>query len=77
MNYLKGCLYGFVALVIGFVVAYFSLINFVWHRPGEKNVGVDIVSVVVGYSSVPEVWLAALLLFALGFYLGLRKKLSR
>ena len=75
-NYLKACLYGLLTLALGLVTAYLLWANFVW-RLARQNAGVDIVSVVSHYSTVPEVWLLALLLFGLGFYLALRKKLSR
>ncbi len=75
-NYLKGCAYGFMALIVGFVAAFLFMINLVWHRPGETTVGYDPARLALHYSTVPEVWLAALLLFGVGFYLGLRGKLA-
>ena len=75
-NYLKGVLYGMLALLAAFVIAFVWMMWPIWRRLGKENIGVDPVSFVVHYSSVPIVWIVALLVFALGFYWSLRKKIS-
>ncbi len=75
-NYLKGVLYGMLALLVALFIAFQWGMWPIWRRLGRENVGFDPVSFVVHYSPMPIVWIVALLVFALGFYWSLRKKIS-
>ena len=75
-NYVVGLFFGMVALFIAFLLAFGYMSLFVWHTAGRADTGYDIVSLFIHYSSLPSVWITTLLVFAMGFYLPLRRRLG-
>lgn len=74
-NYLKGVLYGTLTLIGTFILFNVCMYRFVWNPSGEKNVEIDTYSMYM--HAKPSAWIAALLIFALGFYIGLLRKIVR
>jgi hypothetical protein len=71
MAYIKGLLFGILALVLATIVyipvAAFVLLKKYPPPPGTVHVGVNVVALI----NYPVYWLIALAAFALGFYLGI------
>ncbi|HYE25025.1 MAG TPA: hypothetical protein VEG32_07465 [Clostridia bacterium] len=78
-NFVQGFLSGILGVLAVTTLAY--IVAYAWFAwitaPAGSQVGIDIVSFFVFYSRAPTVWLMLLLVFAMGFYLSLKRKLAR
>lgn len=82
--FLKGLLGGMLALLSAGLVALVTLATTTTTRQGGESVGYDPVSYIQHYVTVPSFWLkvlfgvaVSLFIFAIGFYLSIRRTISR